>query len=538
MVHIRVREAENILGDKFKVLDQGYVKLVDYMGGDERILDVAARHYGEAIPLGKGEAMDYVVDRINMDALGMVEIKFHFEMPITEAMTFVYEPRANVNEFSLRYSEAQDIFHHLSVDDIVSAGNRDVLERLVEEEKRFSRDAFERYSWARSPDINVAKEVARATLGSNLHTRFYWKINLADLLDFVARTNAEQPSEETMEYVKTMLGIAYRIAPLAVDSYLYNADLGHLIEERDPDEKAEQRLGHETSLDAEILLDRKIPILGGGYVALIDYMGADMSVLNAARVSTGKYEKPRSEAENKGLINYLMRHRHTTPSEMVEFLWEMRLPVFVYRQGGRHRTFERVIFDAGIDDIAFYHPKLEDIAAQNVKNHQGRGVIVNEQLAGDFLRKLEENETDAVQLYRKMLDAGVSPRTAKRHLPVNRFITWTFKTDLHNALHYLGLRLDSHAQLEIREPSEAMAAGVKAVAPWSYGAFEEYRLNSASFSAAEVTILREIMQGKTVEHVLPEIWLGRREDGTLKPHREREEFVAKLSKFGFQVDLK
>ncbi len=540
MAHTRVKTADEVLGDKFKVLDQGYVRRVDYMGGDDRIIDVARRHYGNAMPQEKAEAIDYVVDRMNIDALGMVEIKFHFEMPIAEAMTFVYEPRANVNEFSLRYSEAQDIFHNLSVDDIVSAGNRDVLERLVEEEKRFSRDSFERYSWARSPGINVAKEIARATLGSNLHTRFYWKINLADLLDFAVRTNEEQPSKETMQYVKTMLWIAYRVAPLAVDSYLDNADLSYLIEEKEPDERIEPKLGHEISLNAEDLLDKKIPVLGGGYVALVDYMGAGMSVLNAARVSTGKDEKPRSEAEDKGLINYLMRHRHTTPSEMIEFLWEMRLPIFVYRQGGRHRTFERVILDGETspDNLSFYHPRLEDIAAQSVKNHQGRGDIVHEQLARDFLRKLEENENQAVELYRKMLAAGVSQGTARRHLPVNRFITWTFKTDLHNALHYLGLRLDSHAQLEIREPSEAMAAGVKAVAPWSYAAFEEYKLNGISLSATEITILGEIMQGKTVEHVLPEGWLRRREDGTLKPHREREEFVAKLSNLGFQVDLK
>ncbi len=541
MAHIRIKEAENILGDKFRVLESGYVRLVDYIGGDERILDVARRHYGEAMPSGKEEAMNYVVDKINTDVLGMVEIKFHFEMPIAEAMTFVYEPRASVNEFSLRYSEAQDIFDNLSVDRLASeTSERALLERLVEEERKFSRDAFERYNWARSPNINVAKEIARATLGSNLHTRFYWKINLADLLDFAARVHEEQPSKETIQYLKAAIGIAYRIAPLAVDSYLYNADLDSLIEEREPDEKIERKLGHEISLDAEGLLDKKIPVLGGGHVALIDYMGTDMSVLNAARVSTGKDEKPRSGVENRGLINYLMRHRHTTPSEMVEFLWEMHLPIFVYRQGGRHRTFERVIFEGetSLDNLSFYHPRLEDIAAQSVKNHQGRGDIVHEQLAGDFLGKLEENEAQATALYKKLLAAGVPAKTSRRHLPVNRFITWVFKTDLHNAMHYLGLRLDSHAQLEIREPSEAMAAGVKAVTPWSYAAFEDYRLNSVSFSATEINLLRDIVKGRHVEHTLPERWLRRNEDGTLKSHREREEFFAKLSKLGFSTGLK
>lgn len=538
MGHIRVKEADEILGDRFGVLDQGYVRLVGYMGGDERILDLARRHYGEALPLDRNDAMRFVVDKSNRDLLGMVELRFHYEMPIAEALTFVYERDANVNEFSLRYSDASDIFHNLSVDDIrlYLGVDSERSKALADEGRRFSTDAFNKYSWARRPDIDIAKEIARATLGSNLHTRFYWKINLADLLEFAVRTYQEAASRQTEQYLRTTISIANRIAPLAVRTYLESQDLVNLINENAPSERVEPRLQHELSPEAEALLDIPIPVLGSGYVRLVDYMGTDMSVLNAARVSTGRDEKPRSEAENRGLIGYLMRHRHTTPYEMVELHWEMEVPLFVYRQGGRHRTFERVLLDMG--DTRFYHPKLEDIAAQSRANHQGRGAAADKEIARQFLKSLEENEAQAMAYYDRLRDADVSVHVARRYLPVNRIIGLAFKTDLHNALHYLGLRLDPHAQLEIREPSEAMAKGVKAVAPWSYDAFERYRLNALSLSSTEIEVLRAVLAGQPVDSSLPEVWLRRGNDGKLKSHREREELVAKLTRLGLEVDLK
>ncbi len=539
MSHIRVKEADGILGDKFRVLDHGYVRLIDYMGGDDRILDVAKRRYGSDLPSDRNKAMEYIVDRaINMAALGMVELKFHFEMPIAEAIDFVYEPRANVNEFSLRYSDAQDIFHNPSARDILPITGLE-SERIIGELAEFSRLAFERYEWARSPDVDVAKEIARATLGSNLYTRFYWKINMADFLDFVVRTFYESESNETKQYLEAAASIASRVAPLAVRTYLDDEEFKFLVEEKDPDERIEPRLQHEISAEAEALLDQPIPVLGKGYVTLVDYMGTDMSILNAARVSTGKDEKSRSEAENRGLVNYLLRHRHTTPFEMAELLWEMRLPLFVYRQGGRHRTFERVIFDAeDSHKIEFYSPKLEDIAKQSRQNHQGREEAVHEQIAVDFLKKLEENELQAMDLHSRLCNIPVPENVAKRHLPVDKFITYAFKSDLHNIMHYLGLRLDAHAQLEIREPSEAMVRSVKAVAPWSYDAFERYRLNSMSFSSDETEVLRQILTGHSFESAIPERWLRRDEDGNLRPHREREELITKLKTLGLTLEIK
>src|SRR3989338_8275570 len=135
-----------------------------------------------------------------------------------------------------------------------------------------------------------------------------------------------------------------------------------------------------------------------------------------------------------------------------------------------------------------------------------------------------------MDLYKKLRNIGTPAHAAKRHLPVNRFITWQFKADLHNSLHYLGLRMDSHAQLEIREPSEAIARCVKAVAPWSYDAFERYRLNGISFSSDEAEVLKQILAGHPVESAIPERWLRRSEDGNLRPHRERDELITKLKK--------
>ncbi len=522
MVRLNVKEADEVLGDKFNVLDQGYIRLIDYMGSDSRILDIAREHYGQE-SISDSKLMERIVDRKNKDLLGMVELKFHFEMPISEAVTFVYEPRANVNEFSLRYSEARDVFDNLrNYRSILGTLIRTPeLEEILSEDESFSRNSFSRYSNARSPDRDIAKEIARSMLGSNLYTRFYWKINLGDLLDFSTRSYREDPSQQTEDYVRTLVSIANKIAPLTVSQYLFSEGLSNLIEDISPNEKADTRFVHAVSPEAEKLIDIPLGVLGNSSITLVDYMGNDMSVLNAARVSTGKDEKPRSEAENRGLINYLMRHRHTTPSEMVEFLWKFRVPLFVYRQGGRHRTFERVLCDAD-DDIEFYHPEKELITAQSRSNHQGRGEAVHQELAQGILDDMNANEREAMALYNRLRIKSIDVSTSKRHLPVNRLLTYYFKGDLHNVLHYLGLRLESHAQYEIREASEAIAMGVKAVAPWTYDAFEKYKLNSMSFSSTEIEIVKAILTGQSPESAYPKNW-GEK-------NRERLEFEEKLNK--------
>ena len=535
MSHIRVKEAEDILGDRFGVLDEGYVRLVDYMGGDQRILDIARECYGPNASKEDRLLMGSIMGKRDKDILGMVELKLHFEMPIADAMAFVYERNANVNEFSLRYSVAQDSFNHLSLEElkiVARAGiNEDELKRLAEETKAFAKRSFERYEWAMNEERDIAKEIARTALGSNLYTRFYWKINLADLLDFTVRTHYGQPTYGSDAYLKSILNIVHRVAPLTIRSYLSRENLTHLIEEKEPNVRPEPRISHNTSKEAEDLLDKRLSVLENGGVTLVDYMGNDKAVLNAARISTGRddvIKNKKTQAQDTGLINYLMRNKHTTPFEMIEFLWKVDVPLLVYRQGGRHRTFERVVCDSNA--LGFYHPLFENIAAQSKKNHQGRGDVVNEQLCRDFLKNLDDNEAEANGLYKKYTDLGIPHIIAKRHVPVNGNITHYFKSDLHNAVHYLGLRLDSHTQLETRKVAEAMAFGVKAVAPESYRAFEKYRLNALTITETEIPILKAILEGGNAESTYPGSWLEKSALGELKTNREREEFEAKLKK--------
>ncbi len=537
MPHINVDAADRILGDRFNVPSKGYVRLIDYMGGDKRILDVAKEHYGSTLPKVPVDAMDFLVHQRtnNRDVLGMAELKFQFEMPIREALTFVYAREANVNEYSLRYSPAQNEAHDLSKKELsryIARSNkglktsevRMMASLLSSELEQIGRNAFELYE--NLIDRKLANELARGILGENIYTRFYWKMNLADLLSFATEVDLES---NVGVYAQRLINLAALVAPEAVESYLRSKGLENVLKEQVPDEILNPHLVRERAQEAESVLDKVFPVLGNGSVTLIDYMGVDSSVYNAARTSTGAEEKSKTEAENKGLINYLRRHKHTTPSEMVEFCWKIIAPMFVYRQGGRHRTFEKVLCDLD-EEVSFYSPQEGDIALQSEENHQGRGQVASDEVKSFFKKESTILEERAMGLYKRLLSVGVPAKEAKAHLGVRRMVPFYFKTDSHNAFHYLGLRLDSHAQREIREPSEAMAQTVKAVLPWGYEAFERYQLNAMNFSSSEVPILRAMIAGKEAKEAYPGAWLKLDENGNLKPNRERSEFEKKLKR--------
>ncbi len=509
MAHIRIKEADDILGYQFKIINHGFVRLIDYMGGDSRILEVAKNYYKDKLPKDAHDAMSYIIAHKNEDLLGTVEIKFHFEMPINEAIRFVYARAASVNEYSLRYSIARDIFDNLSPERIAEAIKKakpdtkidpEKLKALSLEGRLFSESSFERYNTLLLMDI--AKEIARTTLGSNIYTRFYWKINLVDLLRFT-NTAFDNPSDEHLAYLDTTLTLANLVAPLAVTTFMNQKDMLRFSSEKFIGNTSSS-LEHDISKEAENLIDIKIPILDSGSVTLLDYMGNDLSIVKAARVSTGGEASSRV-GEDRALINYLMRNEHTSPFEMVELLWKLNIPLFIYRQGGRHRTFERAFCDVdptSLSRIKFYKPRREDIALQSASNQQGRGETTSEEEANEFLRFLGRTEGDAIKYLDNLINAGVPGDIAKRHLPVGRYVTVYFKGDLHNSLRFLQLRLHSHAQKEIRELAQAMAKGVEAVAPWSYDAFKKYRLNAVTFSEKEQLVLAAVMAGTDLEKAL------------------------------------
>jgi thymidylate synthase (FAD) len=252
----------------------------------------------------------------------------------------------------------------------------------------------------------------------------------------------------------------------------------------------------------EDMLFTAMPVLDHGFVRVVDYMGDDAAVVQAARVSYGR--GTRKVSEDEGLIRYLMRHWHSTPFEMCEIKYHVKLPIFVARQWIRHRTANVNEYSArySILDKEFYIPAPENLAAQAADNRQGRGAVLAGDAAARVLGLLRQDAEQTYAHYEEMLDetgAGLARELARMNLTLNTYTQWYWKTDLHNLLHFLRLRADAHAQYEIRVYAEAMLETVKAWVPLCYAAFADYRLGAVSFSAKMLEILRRMLAGEIVE---------------------------------------
>ncbi len=244
------------------------------------------------------------------------------------------------------------------------------------------------------------------------------------------------------------------------------------------------------------------PVLDHGFVRVIDYMGDDGAIVQAARVSYGAGTKHVSNDE--GLIRYLMRHWHSTPFEMCEIKLHVKLPVFVARQWIRHRTANVNEYSArySILDREFYIPRVEDLAAQSVVNNQGRGEALTGEEAERVLRYLKDDAGRAYDHYEEMISqegqAGLARELARMNLPANIYTQWYWKVDLHNLFHFLRLRADTHAQYEIRVYAEAIAAMVQDWVPAAYAAFEDYRMGGVQLSGKGVEAIRRRLAGEVV----------------------------------------
>ena len=260
----------------------------------------------------------------------------------------------------------------------------------------------------------------------------------------------------------------------------------------------------------EALLYQAIPVLDHGFLRVIDYMGDDAAVVQAARVSYGR--GTRKVSEDAGLIRYLMRHRHSTPFEMCEIKLHVKLPVFVARQWIRHRTANVNEYSArySILDREFYVPAPEKLAAQSSVNRQGRGAVLEGEEAAEVLYLLRDDAARAHENYRRMLNeddagnpidpkrSGLARELARMNLTLSTYTQWYWKTDLHNLLHFLALRADAHAQYEIRVYAEAMFPVMQAWVPETWAAFQDYRLGAVNFSAAMLAVLKRLLEGEAV----------------------------------------
>ncbi|HCL00221.1 MAG TPA: FAD-dependent thymidylate synthase [Candidatus Marinimicrobia bacterium] len=252
--------------------------------------------------------------------------------------------------------------------------------------------------------------------------------------------------------------------------------------------------------EAEAILDKEFKVLDKGFVRLIDYLGGDGRIVQAARVSYGQGTK--TIREDKGLIDYLLSHQHTSPFEQVILTFHCKMPIFIARQWVRHRT-------ARINEISgrysvmadeFYVPAPDQVKYQSISNRQGRAEEdVPAELRQKVLDVLTREQKSAYENYGNLIDDGIARELARINLPLSLYTQWYWQIDLSNLFHFLKLRLDYHAQWEIRQYGKVIAEITKKVAPLAYQAFETHVLNAVTFSGKEIQALVLQLQGKAHE---------------------------------------
>jgi thymidylate synthase (FAD) len=267
-----------------------------------------------------------------------------------------------------------------------------------------------------------------------------------------------------------------------------------------------------TAPQLEAVLHEPLPVLDHGFVRVVDYMGDDAAIVQAARVSYGRGTTRLSS--DRGLIRYLLRHRHTTPLEMCELKLHVKLPIFVARQWIRHRTANVNEYSArySILDREFYLPQPEQLAEQSRSNRQGRESVLSAEqsayvlrlLAGDAQRCYDHyeellNESDDGQPQRPG-DPQLARELARMNLTLNYYTQWYWKVDLHNLLHFLSLRMDAHAQYEIRVYAEVISSLVERWVPLAWEAFRDYRLEGVSLSRMELAVVKALLRGETPDY--------------------------------------
>jgi thymidylate synthase (FAD) len=267
-----------------------------------------------------------------------------------------------------------------------------------------------------------------------------------------------------------------------------------------------------TSPELEKVLYEAIPVLDHGFIRVIDYMGDDSSIVQSARVSYGKGTKKVSTDE--GLIRYLMRHWHSTPFEMCEIKYHVKLPIFIARQWIRHRTANVNEYSArySILDKEFYIPAKEQLSAQATNNRQGRGDLITGEQADEVLKILKDDAVRTYDNYEKMLNerfdgtiidekkSGLARELARMNLTLNSYTQWYWKTDLLNLMNFLFLRGDSHAQYEIRVYAEKMLDTVKKWVPITHAAFLDYRVGAAHLSSKGLKIIKSMINGNKISY--------------------------------------
>lgn len=251
--------------------------------------------------------------------------------------------------------------------------------------------------------------------------------------------------------------------------------------------------------EAEKLIDQEIPVLDKGFVRLVDYLGGDERIVQAARVSYGAGTK--SYRQDRGLIHYLLKNEHTSPFEQVQLTFHCKMPIFVARQWVRHRTarLNEISGRYSIMKDEFYVPSVDQMRTQSEDNKQARSdECLDANLSRTMLEEMLADQTQLYSHYEGMIEMGLAREVARANLPLSLYTEWYWQIDLHNLLHFLRLRMDPHAQYEIRVYAEAMAKCAQAVAPLAFEAFEEHVLGAVKFSKAECAALVAMLEDRPI----------------------------------------
>lgn len=264
-----------------------------------------------------------------------------------------------------------------------------------------------------------------------------------------------------------------------------------------------------TVKEIDEILYEEHKVLDHGFIRVMDYMGSDSAIVQAARVSYGKGTKQISQDE--ALIKYLIRHHHTTPFEMCEIKFHVKLPIFVARQWIRHRTANVNEYSArySILDNEFYIPKPEQVAKQSDNNKQGSGEAFDSHTSKEIIDSLTNDSNLVYSHYERFIQQGLAREIARTNLMLNYYTQFYWKIDLHNLLHFLKLRADKHAQYEIRVYAEVMLDIIKKWVPMAYSAFVEYCLESVCISRTGLEVVRKLIKGENVTR--EESGIGKRE---------------------------
>jgi thymidylate synthase (FAD) len=270
------------------------------------------------------------------------------------------------------------------------------------------------------------------------------------------------------------------------------------------------------------IINKEFRCLDKGFIRLIEIMGDDSSIVQAARVSYGKGTK--SIREDRSLIRYLMRNSHTSPFEMVELKFHIRLPIFVARQWIRHRTANVNEYSGRYSEMTsdFYLPEKNQLRTQSTINKQGRSNdLIDESLTDEVIKSMETSQKNSYNEYIKYINQGIAREIARINLPLSSYTEWYWKIDLHNLFRFLKLRLDVHAQYEIRVYAETIANILKQILPISFEAFEDYMLNSITFSSSELYLLKEVFNNVDLKSIS--------DDENILSKTELNEFIQKVT---------